>query len=146
VPAVVTLLASCGGGDADPAAAPASTRPPSATSAAPTPSASPSASPSAKPLSPSTAADGRKLAACKDGDCEVVVKSGDVLRFGPKVKAEPRIETLTVLGVGAQGVTFALDSGMTTTANGGIEINNALSIETSAPDGDRIALRITRLR
>ncbi|MFC5750764.1 hypothetical protein [Actinomadura rugatobispora] len=43
-------------------------------------------------------------------------------------------------------MTFALDSGMTTTANGGIEINNALSIDTSPPEGNRIAVRITRLR
>jgi hypothetical protein len=75
-----------------------------------------------------------------------VIKEGDVLRFGDAVKAKPKLDRLTVVGVSDDGATFALPSGMTTTANGGVEINDALSIEVGVPERNRVAVRISRVR
>ncbi|MFG2085494.1 MULTISPECIES: hypothetical protein [unclassified Spirillospora] len=142
LPAAAMTLAACGSDDANPSAArttaSASATPAATTSAPPPP-------PAAEPPSIATAADGRKLSACKDGECEVIVEEGDVLRFGDAVQAEPEIDRLTVVGMGEAGPVLALPSGMTTTANGGIEINGGLSIESGVPEKGRVAIRISRI-
>jgi hypothetical protein len=139
-----TLLAACSDDKPDRSAA---TAPATSAKATPTTaSPAPSATPSSQPPSISTAADGRKLSACHDGECEVVVKKGDVIRFGTAVKTKPRVDRLTVVAIGENGPVLALPSGTITTANGTIEINGGLSIEPGVPEHDRVAIRISRTR
>jgi hypothetical protein len=146
LPAAAVLLTSCTADTDGPSAATAtkSATPARATTTPTTPA--PSTPTAAPPPTIDTAADGRKLSACRDGECEVVIKAGDVLRFGSAVKAKPKIDTLFVLSVGGEGATFGMPSGFTSTASGTIEINNGLSIEVGAPEGNRVAIRISRVR
>jgi hypothetical protein len=138
------LLAACSDDKGDSSAA---TAPATSAKATPTPaSAASSSTPVPPPPSISTAADGRKLSACKDGECEVVVEKGDVIRFGNAVKTAPKVNRLTVVDVGEEGPVLALPSGMTTTANGTIEINGGLSIEGGVPERNRVAIRISQIR
>jgi hypothetical protein len=75
-----------------------------------------------------------------------VIRAGDVLRFGPAVKATPKVDPLTVLSVNNDGPVFALPGGFVTTANGTIEMNGALQIETGIPERGRVAVRISLVR
>ncbi|WP_433179617.1 hypothetical protein [Actinoallomurus sp. CA-150999] len=141
LPAAAMLLVACSGDKKTPSRATTSAK------ATPTTALPASSSPPApQPPSISTAADGRKLSACKDGECEVVVEKGDVIRFGNAVKTKPKVDGLTVVDVGEEGPVLALSSGMTTTVNGGIEINGGLSIEAGVPEHHRVAIRISRIR
>jgi hypothetical protein len=146
----VVLVAACGGGDQ--AAAPRPTTSPSATAPAPsgspssptpspTPSSSPSPSPSPTERPPriATATNGRNLNACRDGKCEVVVRSGDVLRFAGRLKTEP----ITIFSAGR---TFYF---MTATGFGGTVTGTAIvetgrvKIEIGQSSKGRTALRIS---
>jgi hypothetical protein len=138
--ALLPVLAGCASDKAGSSAATTPATPTRATTPAP------SSPPVSQPPSTSSAADGRDLTACRDGECEVVIKRGDVLRFGPAVKTKPKVDRLTVVDVGDGGPVFALPSGMTTTANGGVEINGGLGIETGIPEGNCVAIRISRIR
>ncbi|MBG0850429.1 hypothetical protein I2W78_00755 [Streptomyces spinoverrucosus] len=91
------------------------------------------------------AADGRNLDACTDGACEVEIEAGDAISFGSQVTTEPRVDSLFVVSVDAEGPTLALSSGMTTTAYGVIEINHGLRIETVHTDGTRATIKISRI-
>ncbi|MGH3390605.1 MAG: hypothetical protein ACRDOO_17195 [Actinomadura sp.] len=144
LPVATVLLAACANDAASPSATEPAT-PARATTPAPSTPA-PSSPPAAQPPTIATAADGRKLSACRDGECEVVIKAGDVLRFGNAVKAKPKIDMLFVVGVSGEGAVFSMPSGFTTTANGTIELNNALTIEVGVPDRNRVAVRISRVR
>lgn len=145
--AAALILAGCGDDEPDVSAA---TKPETHTpSAEPTASSSPSPSPTSSP-SPTRsarpkAADGRNLGACKDGECEVEIKTGDMIRLGNRVKAKPRVDWLAVVDISRDGPTFALSSGMTTTAYGGIEINGGLSVDTVYANGKRAIVRLSRI-
>ena len=133
VPALlpVLLLTACGGGE------PAATEP----AAAPPTSAAPSASPfrSSSAPAPGTAADGRDLTACRDGECEVVVKEGDVLRFDGGLETDP----LTVLESGA-AFTLTDQSGFTASVIGGGKVETgSVRIEVGEPEGRRTAIRVS---
>lgn len=138
VPALLPalLLTACGGGEAaatPPTPVPPSTPPP--TSAAPT-----SAAPSQGVPLPSTAADGRDLAACRDGECEVVVRKGDILSFGAAVDTDP----LTVISAG-DTFTVTDQSGFTASVGGagGRLQTGSVQIEVGESAGSRTAIRIS---
>lgn len=124
----VLLLAACGGGE------------PAATGTTPPVGAPPaSPSPSRAAPAPGTAADGRDLNACRDGDCEVVVKAGDVLRFNDKVGTDP----LTVM---TAGETFSVTdpSGFAASVGGaGTLQTGSVRIEVGEAEGRRTAVRIS---
>ncbi|MQA84139.1 MAG: hypothetical protein GEV03_05805 [Streptosporangiales bacterium] len=139
LPAAALLLAGCGDGKSDTVEA---AKPATRTSHTPS---QPPPPPTKSPANPK-AANGTNLGACKDGDCEVEIKTGDVIRFGSRVKTKPRVDALMVVGVTSDGPTFALSSGMTTTAYGTIEINNGIRVETVSADGKRAVVNISRIR
>ena len=143
--AAALLLTGCGGDGLDASAATKRATPTShartTASNSPSPSPSPSATSSARPKG----ADGTNLDACNDGACEVEIKTGDVIRFGSQVKTEPRVDSLTVVGVTSNGPTLLLSSGMTTTAYGGIEINGGIRLDTVYAEGNRAVVRISRI-
>ncbi|TDB94042.1 hypothetical protein [Actinomadura sp. 7K534] len=132
VPALLPalLLTSCGGDElaiTPPTPAPLTTPPPSA-------------SPSQSVPFPSTAADGRNLAACRDGECEVVVRKGDVLSFGAAIDTDP----LTVLSAG-DTFTVTDPSGFTASVGGagGRLQTGSVQIEVGESVGNRTAIRIS---
>lgn len=122
----VLLLTACGGGE--PAAAPAGAPP---TSATPSPDRS---APTA-----ATAADGRDLNACRDGECEVVVEAGDVLRFDGGLGTDP----LTVVSSGAT-FTITDQSGFTASISGGGTVQTgSVRIEAGESERERTAIRVS---
>lgn len=133
----VLLVTACGGGDESAATEPATTPPATtpATSAAPPP---PSPSPSRALPAPGTAADGRDLDACRDGECDVVVKKGDVLRFNDKIDTAP----LTVLSAG-ENLTVTSPSGTTSITGGGSIQMGSVHIEVGEWKGNRTAIRVS---
>ncbi|TDE28668.1 hypothetical protein [Actinomadura sp. 6K520] len=133
VPALLPalLLTACGGGESattPPTPVPPSTPPPT------------SATPSQGVPIPRTAADGRDLAACQDGECEVVVRKGDILRFGTVVDTEP----LTVVSAG-DTFTVTDPSGFTASVGGagGKLQTGSVQIEVGESAGSRTAIRIS---
>lgn len=105
--AVLTALtvAGCGGSDTTDGAPSHRGNPSESRSAQP--SGSPSGGPGA-PAKPSvSAADGRDVGACADGDCEIAVSERVTVRFkGPAGPA-----TLTVNEIGPNKVTYTVQSG-----------------------------------
>ncbi|MER5263975.1 hypothetical protein ABTZ99_18075 [Actinosynnema sp. NPDC002837] len=104
----VVLLAACGTGTTTTAAAPSSVASTtiSSTTARPTTTTTTTTTTTEAPGPPPTAADGTDLAACADGSCEVVVKTGDVLHV-------PTGPLTVVVGGGRAGVRPDPSSGMT---------------------------------
>ncbi|TQS39507.1 hypothetical protein [Cryptosporangium phraense] len=129
----VFLLAACGGDPSD--------TPPAAPSPSTSPSTSTSPSVSPSPVKPAfAAADGRNLSACADNTCEVIVRSGDVLRvrgdLGPlHVQVSGGLVTLSQTAA----------SGFSSTVTGSVgarqQINNQV-IFVIAVEGDRAVLRL----
>jgi hypothetical protein len=137
------LLTACGDGGAARSAR-TSASPTGTTTAEPTAPAPPtSAFPSSeKPPTPGDADDGRNLRACRDGECEVVVKAGDVLRFDRKVETAP-------LSVLKAGETFMVgdSTGFVSSIGGGGSIETgSVRIEIGEADGARTAIRISPRR
>ncbi|GHC77989.1 hypothetical protein GCM10010349_59020 [Streptomyces flavofungini] len=97
---VPLTLAGCGGSDDgdDPSSSPeGSSKSPAAQSSSPKPSPTPSVS----------AADGRDVGACADGNCEIAVSKKVTFRFkGPRGTA-----TLSVTDVGPNKVEYKVKSG-----------------------------------
>ncbi|MFS2293961.1 MAG: hypothetical protein FWJ90_14875 [Actinomadura sp.] len=121
----VLLLTACGGDE--PRAAPDSTAP---ASAAPSPTGS---------LVPGTAVDGRNLDSCRDGECEVVVGAGDVLRFDGRLETDP----LTVV---ESGGTFTITdaSGFTASIHGGGRVQTgSVQIEVGESRKERTVIRVS---
>ena len=148
-PVAALVLSACGGGQLGRSLAASS--PPRQSSAAATTVApsSPAASPSPTPPSPSPTRpspprpkDGTNLRACVDGVCEVQVRVGDVIRFSPRIRTRATVGSITVLSVAEGGATLELDSGTTTTFDGGVVLNDAISIDLVFTDGKRAVLRI----
>ncbi|WP_346165915.1 hypothetical protein [Streptomyces javensis] len=105
--AVLTALtvAGCGGSDTTDGAPPHRGNPSESRSAQP--SGSPSGDPGAPAKPSASAADGRDVGACADGDCEIVVSERVTVRFkGPAGPA-----TLTVDEIGPNKVTYTVKSG-----------------------------------
>jgi hypothetical protein len=98
---VVALLAGCGSGEA-----------PQRTAAAPSNSASAPGATQASPALPEAstspalpkASNGTDLAACKDADCEVEVRSGDRL----KIDAKFGVDAITVKSLGREEIRLTL--------------------------------------
>lgn len=134
VPAAALALVGCGSdtaGEATPAPTTTSTQ---RTSEPP---------PTTTDEAPPTAADGTNLQACLDGVCEVEVKLGDVIPFGPEVRSTPPLTTLTVTAMDADGPMLADPSGFASTIRGSVTMNDAITIETLHADGTRALLRIS---
>ncbi|MFI0350282.1 hypothetical protein [Actinomadura sp. 9N407] len=132
----VFLLMACRGAESA-APEPATTTPARtpATSAAPVPSPSPSQAPPAV----GTAADKRDLDACRDAECEVVVKKGDRLRF------DGEREPLRILSAG-ETFTATSPSGFTASVTGGGTVQSgSVHIEVGDSEGGRTAIRISPL-
>ncbi|WP_262698841.1 MULTISPECIES: hypothetical protein [Streptomyces] len=107
VMAVLTALtvAGCGGSDTADGAPPHSGNPSASRSARPSDSPSGDLGAPAKPSV--SAADGRDVGACADGDCEVAVSERVTVSFkGPAGPA-----TLTVNEIGPNKVTYTVKSG-----------------------------------
>ncbi|TDC70151.1 hypothetical protein E1200_06050 [Actinomadura sp. GC306] len=124
------LLPACGGDESaitPPSPAPLTTPPVSA-------------APSQSAPRPSTVSDGRDLAACRDGDCEVILKEGDVLRFGTGLETDP----LTVVRAG-ETLTITDPSGFTASVGGagGKLQTGAVQIQVGESAGKRTAVRIS---
>ena len=134
----VLLLTACGGDES--AATEPTTPAPSTTPPSSAPPAPPSPSPSrTAPPAPGTAADGRDLDACRDGECEVVVEEGDTLRFNDKVDTAP-------LSIVEAGSTFTVTdaSGFTASIGGGGTVTTGgVRIDVGEFKGDRTAIRIS---
>ncbi len=141
VAATVLLVVGCGDGDRSREPAPVAPTAPNVTTGSPSPSAPPSASPLPRSYRP--AADGTDLAACVDGDCEVEIQVGDVIRFGRQVRTEPRISTLRVVSVEPRSVMFALPSGSMIGGFGVLGINGGLAVEMIFADGRRAVVRFS---
>ncbi|GIJ47771.1 hypothetical protein Val02_46570 [Virgisporangium aliadipatigenens] len=110
----------------------------------PTPSRSSSPSPSPSPARPTDApaADGSDLSACFDGTCEVEVKTGDVIRFGERIRATPPVDRIQIVSVAPGNTGFLLPGG--TIAYGtNITVNDALHIEVIRADGRRAVIRFS---
>lgn len=102
----VVLLAACGTGTTTTAAAPSSVASTTISSTTARPTTTTTTTTTEAPGPPPTAADGTDLAACADGSCEVVVKTGDVLHV-------PTGPLTVVVGGGRAGVRPDPSSGMT---------------------------------
>ncbi|WP_438492957.1 hypothetical protein [Streptomyces asiaticus] len=104
---VLTALtvAGCGGSDTTDGAPSHGGNPSESRSARP--SGSPSGDPGASAKPSESAADGRDIGACADGNCEVAVSERVTVRFkGPAGPA-----TLTVDEIGPNKVTYTVESG-----------------------------------
>ncbi|OON73876.1 hypothetical protein [Streptomyces tsukubensis] len=140
--AVALLLAGCGsdGSDNSNSGAPQKSHGP--TRSATPPSKAPTSSPPpAKTSSPPKAVDGTNLAACGDGTCEVEVKTGDVI----SVKSSSGAKEFMITGLSEDGPTVAVgpfDNPMTTTVNGGVEING-VSLEITPLNGKRAIAKVS---
>ncbi len=98
-------VTGCGGSDETDGAPPRDGLPSASRSAPPSNSPSSGLSPSAKPSV--SAADGRDVAACADGDCEIAVSAPVTVRF--KSPAGPA--TLSVTEIGPNKVEYTVKSG-----------------------------------
>lgn len=125
----VLLLAACGGDQSTAIEPPA--KPPTSTATTPSPGET------AEPA-PGTAADGRDLDACRDAECEVVVREGDVLRFNDKADTAP----LTVVSAGAT-FTITSSSGTTSMSGGGLIQTGSIQIEVGEHTENRTAIKIS---
>jgi hypothetical protein len=85
---------------------------------------------------PATAADGRNLQACQDLTCEVLIRTGDGIPFGP-------LGTLTVVSIGGDGITTVLPSGTVLTFGGGeLTLNDTIVVTTLRMDADAAIIRV----
>ncbi|MFJ8754919.1 hypothetical protein ACIREO_37265 [Streptomyces sp. NPDC102441] len=140
--AVALLLTGCGGdGDDDSDSAAPEKSPAQTRSVAPPSKAPTSPPPPAKSSSLPKAADGTDLAACGDGTCEVEVRIGDVI----SVKSSSGAKEFMITGFGEGGVTVAVgpfDNPLTTTVNGGVEING-VSLEIHPLNDKRAIAKVS---
>ena len=140
--AVALLLTGCGSDDSDNSDGAAPKKSPTPTRSATPPSKTPS-SPPPPATSPSLpkAADGTNLDACGDGTCEVEVKTGDVI----SVKSSSGAKEFMITDLNEGGATVAVgpfDNPMTTTVNGGVEING-VSLEITPLNSKRAIAKVS---
>lgn len=134
------LAAGCGAGD-DPGPTASATVPALATiatSSAPTASPTPSRTTQA----PLAAADGRRLKACRDGTCAVIVKTGDQLpNAGGQGPAEITVRggDVTISTVSASGFASTLTGGV-----GNVQQFNDQVFVIVAVAGGRAVLRLSK--
>ncbi|WP_414941012.1 hypothetical protein [Amycolatopsis sp. cmx-11-51] len=103
--------------------------------------APPSSSGIARPDGPLVAADGTDLKACRDGDCEVILKPKDKIAF----EARLRVTHIAVDSVSADGVTLsaALPSGTRSSFSGSAGATNGIAYTVNAVKDGKAVVKFT---
>jgi hypothetical protein len=140
---IVAISASLTGCGSDPERTAASTTP-KTTSAAPAPSSS-SATPSPRPTGLPRAKDGKRLGACRDANCEVLVSSGQTITLNDKFRVPPvhvtvQDDSVTFQSIGADGFQSTFEG--QTPDQGGPSTINGVSFQVVAVRGKKAVIKI----